>query len=129
MVSAIVSCAGTVPGPPSTPPTEDALPAEDAAAPSEVPSPRALASLRLTEQGRMLLENGYPDDAISILERAVGLNPKNGENYYYLAEAWIAKRDTVQAEEFNRLAALYLKGNDWKVKLLDQRERIRNRGR
>ena len=77
----------------------------------------------------MLLETGYPDDAISVLERAVGLNPTNGENYYYLAEAWIAKGDTVQAEEFNRLAALYLKENDWKLKLLDQQERIRKRGR
>lgn len=101
--------------------------AHDAAESSEVPSPRALASLRLTEQGRMLLESGRPDDAISVLERAVGLNPTNGENYFYLAEAWIAKGDMVQAEEFNRLAALYLDGDDWKVRLLEQRERIPNR--
>jgi predicted Zn-dependent protease len=126
-MSAIVSCAGTAPVPPSTPPTEDAPVAHDVAESSEVPSPRALASLRLTEQGRMLLESGRPDDAISVLERAVGLNPTNGENYFYLAEAWIAKGDMVQAEEFNRLAALYLEGDDWKVKLLEQRERIPSR--
>jgi len=54
-------------------------------------SPRALAALQLTEQGRMFLENNQPDDAIGILERALNLNPDNGRNYYYLAEAWLMK--------------------------------------
>lgn len=83
----------------------------------------------MTERGRRLLESGDPDAAISVLERAVGLNPTNGENYYYLSEAWLAKGDTTQAEKFNRLAGLYLEGEDWEVNLLDQRERIRKRGR
>ncbi len=39
------------------------------------------------------------------------------------------KGDTTQAEEFNRLADLYLKGDGWEAKVVEQRERIRKRGR
>jgi tetratricopeptide (TPR) repeat protein len=91
-------------------------------------SPRALASLRLTEQARMLLENGKIDDAITTLERAMNLNPSNGQNYYYLAEAWLKKRNPSQAMEFNRLAAIYLGDEpEWINRVNDQRERIRTR--
>jgi len=125
----MVSCAAPQPVPPSTPPQTPTSQAEDGAISPEKPSPRALASLRLTEQGRRLLDSGDPDAAISALERAVGLNPTNGENYYYLSEAWLAKGDSTQAEKFNRLAGLYLEGEGWGLKVLDQRERIRKRGR
>jgi predicted Zn-dependent protease len=74
------------------------------------------------------LQDDRPDDAIRVLERAVSLHPSNGENYFYLAEAWLAKKDTTQAEEFNRLAHLYLKGDVWKARVEQQRERI-TRGR
>ena len=123
----MVSCAAPQPVPPSAPPQTSLPPAEDEGVSPEEPSPRALASLRLTEQGQRFLESGDPDTAISALERAVGLNPTNGENYYYLSEAWLAKGDTTQAEKFNRLADLYLEGEDWEAKVLDQRERIRKR--
>jgi predicted Zn-dependent protease len=82
--------------------------------------------LQLTEQGRMFLENNQPDDAIGILERALNLNPGNGRNYYYLAEAWLMKRNTGQAAEFNRLAEMYLKDdNVWLDRVIQQRERIK----
>jgi tetratricopeptide (TPR) repeat protein len=91
-------------------------------------SPRALASLRLTEQARMLLESGKIDDAITTLERAMNLNPSNGQNYYYLAEAWLKKRNPSQAREFNRLAAMYLgEEPEWMNRVNDQKERIRTR--
>jgi tetratricopeptide (TPR) repeat protein len=125
----MASCAGIQSVPPSTPPQAPPSQTKDGAISPEEPSPRALASLRLTEQGRRLLDSGDPDAAISALERAVGLNPTNGQNYYYLSEAWLAKGDTTEAEKFNRLAGLYLEGEEWHVKLLDQRERIRKRGR
>lgn len=87
--------------------------------------PRATASLQLTRQGRELLESGRPDDAISMLERAVGIGPTNGQNYYYLAEAWIQKGDPAQAEEFNRLAAIYLEADpEWMARVEEQRLRI-----
>jgi two-component SAPR family response regulator len=84
----------------------------------------------LTEQGRLLLESGSLDDAISMLERAISLNPTNGRNYFYLSEVWLLKGDTVQAEEFNRLAAIYLREDiEWMARVMEQRERIRRHTR
>jgi tetratricopeptide (TPR) repeat protein len=92
-------------------------------------SPRALAALQLTEQGRMFLEDNQPDDAIGILERALNLNPNNGRNYYYLAEAWLMKWNIEQATEFNRLAEIYLKDDsEWLNRVILQRERIKEYG-
>lgn len=91
-------------------------------------SPQAVASLRLTEQARILLESGKVDDAITTLERAMNVNPSNGQNYYYLAEAWLKKGNPSQAREFNRLAAMYLKDEPgWMNRIKDQQERIRIR--
>jgi predicted Zn-dependent protease len=97
-------------------------------APPESPretDPRALASLELTQQARLLLEKDRIDDAISLLERAMTLNPTDGKNYYYLAEAWLAKGNSSQAHEFNRLAEMYLEEDpEWAAKTLHQRSRI-----
>jgi len=115
------------PFPPESPPPASKGAEEIHDMPAE-PSPRALASLRLTDQGRMLLERGRTDDAISLLERAMGLHPTNGENYYYLAEAWLLKGRTAQAEQFNRLAGIYLeKDVRWMGKIIEQRKRIKMR--
>lgn len=91
-------------------------------------SPRAVASLRLMEQARVLLESGKVDDAITTLERAMNVNPSNGQNYYYLAEAWLKKGNPSQAREFNRLAAMYLRDEpDWMNRVKEQQERISTR--
>jgi len=91
----------------------------------EKPSPRAVASLQLTDQGRRLLENGNPDDAIGVFEQAINIDPTNGQNYYYLSEAWLVKENIVQAVEFNRLAAIYLEDDEeWLNKVMLQKERI-----
>jgi tetratricopeptide (TPR) repeat protein len=91
-------------------------------------NPRVLAALQLTEQGRIFLENNQPDDAIGILERALNLNPDNGKNYYYLAEAWLMKGNIDQAAEFNRLAEIYLKDDsEWLNRVILQKERIKER--
>ena len=88
-------------------------------------SPRSQASLRLTEQGRVLLEEGKASDAIRMLERAINLDTANGLNYYYLSEAWFFKGKFKQAEEFNGLARIYLKGSpEWMVRVMEQEERI-----
>jgi len=86
--------------------------------------PRQLASVQLTQQGRMLVERKSYDDAIRILERAISLNPRNGENYYYMAEAWLGKGNSSQAREFNRLAGMYLSESDWKLRVEEQRRGI-----
>ena len=94
------------------------------------PSPRALASLQLTEQGRQFLESGDPDDAIRMLEQALNLDPANGQNYYYMSEAWLMKGNVSQAAEFNRLAAIYLEDDDkWLYQVIQQRERIKRSSR
>ncbi len=91
----------------------------------EEPSPRALASLRLTERARRLLAMNQPDEAIRTLERALNLNPDDGKNYYYLAEAWIKKGKRDQAAEFNRVAGIYLQDDAAWLRMVErQRERI-----
>jgi len=100
----------------------------DQTPPPQDDSPRAVASLRLTEQARVLLESGKVDDAITTLERAMNVNPSNGQNYYYLAEAWLKKGNSAQAREFNRLAAMYLKDEPgWMIRVQDQQERMPTR--
>ena len=116
--------------PPSSPANSSTSTAQkrDQTPPRQDNSPRALASLRLTEQARMLLESGKIDDAIGTLERAINVNPSNGQNYYYLAEAWLKKGNPSQAREFNRLAAMYLRDEpEWIRRVNDQKERIRTR--
>jgi len=82
--------------------------------------------LRFTDQGRLFLENGNPDDAIRMYEKALNLDPANGPNYYYLSEAWLMKGNIEQADEFNRLAAIYLEGDaKWMDRVMQQRERIK----
>ncbi len=86
---------------------------------------RVVASLQLTDQGRRLLEDRQPDKAIRVLEQAVSLNPLNGQNYYYLAEAWLMKRSTDQAKEFNQLAKIHLKDDsEWMIRVGQQADRI-----
>jgi predicted Zn-dependent protease len=86
--------------------------------------------LRLTDQARALLESGKPDEAIRTLERAVNLNPSNGENFYYLSEAWLMKANLPQAKEFNRLAGLHLKRDaGWMARVEAQAERIKGAAR
>jgi len=122
------SCATSTWRPTSLPPEGPPPPAQGAEEVTRMapqPSPRVVASLRITDQGRTLLERGKTDDAISLLERAVSLHPANGENYYYLAEAWLVKGNCAQAREFNHLAAAYLNTHaHWMEKVLGQRERI-----
>ena len=88
-------------------------------------NPRAVASLQLTEQGRRLVEEHQPDRAIRVLEQAVSLHPTNGQNYYYLAEAWLLKGFADQAKEFNHLAEIHLKDdNQWIIRVAEQADRI-----
>jgi tetratricopeptide (TPR) repeat protein len=109
---------------PSDPSTPTRPPVET---PAQKPTPRALAALELTEQGRILIEGKRPDTAIRTLERAMNLYPKNGKVYYYLSEAWLLKENIAQAAEFNRLARIYLqKDPEWANRVERQRKRIQN---
>lgn len=84
-----------------------------------------MASRNLTTQGRALLKRGDVNGALRLLEQAVGINPSDGPGYYYLAEAWIAKKNFAQASRFNRLAEIYLRWDpDWVLRAKDQKSRI-----
>jgi tetratricopeptide (TPR) repeat protein len=127
----VISIPPTTPRP--SPPPAVEKPAEEPAQPAPPepqPSPRALASLHLTEQGRLFLERGQLDNAISTLERAMSLHPANGQNYYYLSEAWLLKGNTTQAMEFNRLAEIYFRDDPrWMKAVKQQKLRIETRRR
>jgi len=93
--------------------------------PETRPSPQARAALELQQQARTALNAKRPETAIRILEQALALSPQNGANYYYLADAWLLKGDRRKAGEFNRLAAIYLRGQpSWTRRLERQRRRI-----
>ncbi|MBA3030516.1 MAG: tetratricopeptide repeat protein [Desulfobacteraceae bacterium] len=88
-------------------------------------SPRLLASLQLTGQARQHLEEGDADNAIRSLERAVVLDPSNGQNYYYLSEAWLQKGNIDQALKFNELAEIHLANQSrWDAMVIEQKQRI-----
>jgi tetratricopeptide (TPR) repeat protein len=120
-------CASVLPGPIQMPPKDSSAVETGKPSSEEMkPDPRAIASLQLTEQGKMLLDNGQTDDAITVFERALSLHPNNGQNYYYLAEAWLAKGDILQAGEWNCLAETYLRDNPyWMKQVRGQKARIR----
>jgi len=84
---------------------------------------RAIASLNLTTHGQMLLENGRIDESISIFERSISINPKNGKNYYYLAEAWYKKGNMRLSKEFNRLAGIYMDNNFFWINLVKKQKK------
>jgi predicted Zn-dependent protease len=122
----LLGCSAIFPVPAKHPPaTSQEMRMGKKELPEEKPRSREIASLHLTEQGKVLLESGKIDDAISVLERAVSIYGTNGKNYYYLAEAWLKKGNITQAREWNRLAEMYLAGDrEWSQRASEQRERI-----
>jgi len=143
----LIGCAGVgqpprpiVDTPPQPPAPETDVPAQPEPAPEpepappppeipetppERPSPRALASLELSSQARILIEAGRLDEAIRTLERAVNLHSGSGEGYYYLAEAWRLKGSRSQATEYNALASIRFQDDpEWMRRIDVQKQRI-----
>jgi tetratricopeptide (TPR) repeat protein len=120
---AVISVAGCVKeqvSQPHPPATQEAEPDW-----SQETDPRTLASLQLTDQGRRLVEAGKTDQAIRVLEQAISLNPDNGQNYYYLAEAWLLKGVMSEAKKFNQLAEIHLTDNrQWIQRVIQQANQI-----
>jgi hypothetical protein len=115
-----VGCIQEIPSEKPVPPAETVEPEK-----TEQPNPRIMASIQLTEQGRRHIESDEPDNAIRVLEQAIGLHPTNGQNYYYIAEAWLMKDVTSEAKKFNRLADMHLKTDKaWMKRVADQANRI-----
>ena len=89
------------------------------------PSPREKAAFQLTQDGKQLLEEGKTENAIRLLEQAIGLNPDSGQTYYYLARAWLEKGVFSEAKEFNDLAQIYLQDDkQWMIRVKKQADQI-----
>lgn len=86
---------------------------------------RETASLELVHQAQRLLLARDPHSAIRTLEKALQLNPVEGQNYFFMAEAWILLKQPHQALEYHRLAIMYLSPHvAWQEKLLIQKKKI-----
>jgi len=78
-----------------------------------------------TRQGITHYNSGNFNEALSILEKAISINPSNGTGYLYLAEVWIEKHNVLLAEKYNSLALIYLRSDNKKRDLaIRQQERI-----
>jgi len=104
-----------------------APPPREISTPEPKPDARMLATASLVEQGKNYLDAGKPDQALGAFERALSVHPGNGKTYYYMAEAWIMKKNKHQAHEFNRLADMYLsEDRTWRGMVADQQKRIKH---
>jgi hypothetical protein len=106
-------------GPPAVkPPVESPGAAEDENA-------RTAAAAELIRRGRDLLKQGEGAAALRVLGQAVNLDPKAGEIYFYISEAWILEQNLYQARQYNRLAGDYLAEDPrWTIRLARQSDRI-----
>lgn len=73
----------------STPPTPPPLPDDSSLLAKITPStpPQRAVSLRLTEEGRKLLEAGDASRALGRLEKTIAIDSTNPYGYYFLAKA------------------------------------------
>ena len=107
MLTAFWGCAKKPPaGPPvlSPAPADRTIARPDGDAVGGADPARALAALELNRRAEVLMAGGAYDRAITLLERALMLNPDNVRHYYFLAEIWLKKGNPDQAAEFNRMA-------------------------
>ena len=73
-------------------------------------SPQRAASLRLTEEGRKLLEAGDPARALTRLERTIAIDSTNAYGYFYLAKAQYRLRQYKESLNFLDVAESRLSG-------------------
>jgi tetratricopeptide (TPR) repeat protein len=129
VLAGMVGCRGSIPLPPPGPaapvPETAPLPDSPTPAPRPSPAPQINAAAALTQRGEALLARGQAEAALHALEQAVSLDAYHGPAYYHLAEAWLQLGDVMQAEEFHRLARLYLEEESgWARRLASQGERL-----
>jgi len=75
------------------------------------PTPARAASLRITEQQRLALEQGHTDSAIRELAHAISIDPSNSYAYFYLGRAYVARGQYAQAQTFFKRAEIGLASN------------------
>ena len=123
--------------PPEPPPPDVSAPVPADAPPAvQLPAPtrpravdRRQASSALTQAAVDQLARKQWAAAIRTLERAVSVDPSDGEAYFHLATAWLAKGDAGRARQFHRQAQLYLGVSPhWQQRLADQQRAIEAAG-
>ena len=75
------------------------------------PTPARAASLRITEQERVELDQGHTDEAIRELAHAISIDPSNSYAYFYLGRAYVARKGYPQALTFFKRAEIGLASN------------------
>ncbi len=73
-------------------------------------SPQRVASLRLTEEGRKLLDAGDPAKALTRLEKTIVIDSTNPYGYFYLAKAQNRLRQYKESLNFLDVAESRLSG-------------------
>lgn len=76
-------------------------------------TPRRAASLRLTDEGRQLIEAGDYAKAINRLEKTIAIDSTNGYGYYYLAKAHYRLRRHQESLNFLDVAESRLSGDPY----------------
>ena len=79
-------------------------------------SPQRQASMQQVDQARGQLERGKTDSAIRTLEKAVRIDPANGDAFILLARAWKQKGEKRKALEFAKKAELLFQRQPAKLK-------------
>lgn len=124
LVGMLIGCMEK-PGVKVTQPPPAPVPAPAPPSAQEPDNAQVRAAAAMVRQGRQHLTQGEPDAAIRILERSVALDSSSGQNYYYLAEAWLMKKNVRYAREFNRLAGIrFAQDAVWQSRTHRQRDRI-----
>lgn len=95
-------------------PTRQELPTKPST--RKEPPPQTMASVKMVDNARQLRVNGKVDEAIRTLERAIELDPYNGEAFYELALCWKTKGNTKKALSFADRAEQMFYGNQEKLK-------------
>ena len=97
--AAVLILAGCLPSPTERPDGEPVLkPVTESGQPGDPgPSGQEGASIQLTDQGRRHLAAGQVDQAVSVLQKAISIFPKNPYAYYYLAQTRFLKKEYSQS--------------------------------
>lgn len=102
---------------PAHPPSDDGPLRPPAGSSREADSAKTgqqLASLELTERGRDTLLSGQVDQAISLFQKALSLDPRNPYAYFYLGEArFIRKEYQETLTPLEQARVYFLKDRHW----------------
>ena len=110
VMAAVLLLPGCLPPPSTLPPEEAPMPPQPALhRPDDAGrSGQREASVELTDQGRRHLAAGRIQEAVSLFQKAISIQPKNPYAYYYLGRARYLQKEYSQALAPLGQAELYL---------------------